>query len=62
MADGGVGCAGGVGWTGGVGWAGGGTGGVGWAGGNDVVVQAASESATAVSGTSRLRRLNDINK
>jgi hypothetical protein len=58
MADGGGGCTGGVGWTGGIGC----TGGVGCTGGGSggVVVQAASESATAVSGTSKLRRVNNI--
>jgi hypothetical protein len=51
------GCTGGV---GGVGWTGGRTGGNGWAGGSGVVVQAASESATAAMGTSRLRRVLNI--
>jgi hypothetical protein len=39
---------------------GGGAGMVVLSGGSGVVVQAASETATAVSGTSRLRRVNDI--
>jgi hypothetical protein len=57
---GGVGGAGGVGGTGGGCTTTGGTGTAGFSGGSGVVVQAARESATTPSGTSRLVRVNDI--